>query len=240
MKNISDEIFKKIKDNNIKPKPRWHFLTKNYFIWLMFGFSVLLGSLTFGIILFMITQLDWDVYHYLGDSFLTTVFISLPYLWLIFFILFIAVAYYNFIHTKRGYRFRFISILFISLIISAILGTGFYYNGFSEKLDNIFLEKIPYYKNLTYTCENQWMQPQKGLLAGTIGEIELFKNSFKLIDFDSNQWKIDINDTLWKGKLTPSTGLKIKLIGEISGENTFKALEIRPWQKRGKFFNLKK
>ena len=106
MKNISNEVIKKIKDNNIKPKPRWYFITKNYFIWSIFGISIILGSFAFSMVLFIIKQLDWDIYHYMGDSFLKTVFISLPYLWLIFLILFTGVAYYSFIHTKRGYRFK--------------------------------------------------------------------------------------------------------------------------------------
>lgn len=180
MKNISNEVLKKIKDSNIKPKPRWYFLTKNYFIWSIFGISIILGSFAFSMVLFIIKQLDWDIYQYIGDSFLKTVFISLPYLWLIFLILFTGVAYYNFIHTKRGYRFKFISILLISLTVSIILGTGLYFNGFSERLENVFSEKTPYYNRLVYTYKKQWMQPKRGLLAGTIIETELPENNLCL------------------------------------------------------------
>lgn len=239
MKNISNKVLKQIKNNNIKLKPRWYFVTKNYFIWTIFGISIILGSLAFSMILFMVKQLDWDIYHYIGDSFLKTVFISLPYLWLIFLILFTGVAYYNFIHTKKGYRFKFTSILLISLIISIILGTGFYFNGFSERLENVFSEKISYYHRLVYTREKQWMQPQRGLLAGTITELTLSKNSFIFLDLENNRWKIDISKTIWKGKLAPSVSLKIKLIGKMEYNHIFKAIEIRPWQGQGKFIKEK-
>lgn len=239
MKNISNEVLKKIKDNNIKPKPRWYFITKNYFIWLLFGISIILGSFAFSMVLFITKQLDWDIYHYIGESFLKTVFVSLPYLWLIFLILFIGVAYYNFIHTKRGYRFKFISILLISLIISVTLGTGLYFNGFSERLENVFSEKIPYYNRLVYTCEKQWMQPERGLLAGTIMKIELPENNFILKDLNNNKWKIKANRAIWKGKLTPTPGLKIKLIGKLMDDNTFEATEIRTWQGQGQFIKGK-
>jgi len=240
MNNISDQVFKQIKENKIKPKPRWYFLTKNYFIWSMFGISIILGSFAFSMILFIIKQLDWDIYHYIGDSFLKTVFISLPYLWLIFLILFIGVAYYNFIHTKRGYRFRFVSILLISLIFSILLGTVLYSNGLSKNLENIFSEKIPYYNRLVYTCEKQWMQPERGLLAGTIIETGLPDNNFILMDLDNNRWKIRVGKAIWKGKLTPATGLKIKLIGKLMEDNNFEAVEIRPWQGQGIFMKGKK
>lgn len=236
MENISNEVLKKIKDNHIKPKPRWYFITKNYFIWLIFGISIILGSLAFSMVLFMVRQLDWDIYRYIGNNWLETIFISLPYLWLIFFILFIWVAYYNFVHTKRGYRFKFISILLMSLVISIILGTGLYFNGFSERLENIFSEKIPYYNSLVYSCEEQWMQPKRGLLAGTIMEIGLPENGFTLRDLENSHWKIEVSNVIWKGKITPTPGLKIKLIGELMGGNHFKAIEIRPWQKgQGRF-----
>ena len=235
MKNISEEVFKKIKKENVKPKSYQYFATKNYFIWSLFGISIILGSFAFSMILFMFRQLDWDIYHYLGDSFLKTVFISLPYLWSIFLILFLGVAYYNFIHTKRGYRFRFISILLISLLASVIFGTGLYFNGFSESLESIFSQKIPYYNKLVYTCEKQWMQPRKGLLAGTITETRISKNSFSLMDFNNQHWEVNAGNTIWKGKLKPLKGEKIKLMGKMEDETHFIAIEIRPWKGQRQF-----
>jgi len=237
MKNTSEEVFKKLKEENIKPRPYWHFVMKNYFIWMLFVISIILGSLAFSMILFMIRQLDWDIYRYLGESFLKTFFISLPYLWVLFLLLFIGVAYYNFLHTKRGYRFRFISIFLISLTLSALFGTGLYYNGFSENIENVFFEKIPYYSKMVYTCEKQWMQPRKGLLAGIIKEIELSKNSIKLMDLNDQLWQIDTSKTIWRGKLQPLNGLQIKLIGKMMDNTHFQAFEIRPWKGHGKFIN---
>jgi hypothetical protein len=75
------------------------------------------------------------------------------------------------------------------------------------------------------------MQPKRGLLAGTIIETELPENNFKLMDLDNNRWKIEASKVIWKGKITPIIGLKIKLIGKLIDANNFKAMEIRPWQK---------
>jgi hypothetical protein len=121
------------------------------------------------------------------------------------------------------------------LIISVTLGTILYSNGLSENLGNIFFEKIPYYNRLVYSCEKQWMQPKRGLLAGTIIEIELPENNFMLMDLDNNRWKIEASKTIWKGKLIPAIGLKIKIIGKLIDDNNFEAMEIRPWQGQGRF-----
>lgn len=79
------------------------------------------------------------------------------------------------------------------------------------------------------------MQPKRGLLAGTIIETGLPENNFILRDLDNNHWKIEAGKVVWKGKITPATGLKIKLIGKLIDDNNFKAMEIRPWQGRGRF-----
>jgi hypothetical protein len=51
------------------------------------------------------------------------------------------------------------------------------------------------------------------------------------MDLDNNRWKIEASKVIWKGKITPIIGLKIKLIGKLIDDNNFKAMEIRPWQK---------
>jgi len=79
------------------------------------------------------------------------------------------------------------------------------------------------------------MQPKRGLLAGTIIETELPENNFILMDLDNNRWKIEVSKVTWKGKITPTPGLKIKLIGKLMGDNNLKAMEIRPWQGQGRF-----
>jgi len=80
------------------------------------------------------------------------------------------------------------------------------------------------------------MQPKRGLLAGTIIEIGLPENSFILRDLKNNRWEIEAAKVIWKGKITPATGLKIKLIGKKINDNNFEVMEIRPWQQgQGRF-----
>jgi hypothetical protein len=56
------------------------------------------------------------------------------------------------------------------------------------------------------------------------------------MDLDNNRWKIEAGKVIWKGKNTPATGLKIKLIAKPTYDNNFKVMEIKLWQQgRGRF-----
>jgi len=67
MNDFSKETLEKIKKEKVHPRPRWYFLTRDYFFWIMFAIT---------------TNLDWDIYQYLGLSLSEAVVKSLPYLWI--------------------------------------------------------------------------------------------------------------------------------------------------------------
>jgi len=227
MNDISKKALEKIKKEHVQPKPRWYFLTRNYFFWLMFFITTLLGGIAFGMILFITTNLDWDIYNYLGLSLSKTVIISLPYLWIALLMFFLFVTYYNFIHTRMGYRYRFIIIFIISLLISILLGFGFYHYGWTETLEKQLRNRFPGYHMMVYTSENQWMQPEKGLLAGKIIEITTINNIIQLEDYFGKEWMIDTDQAILRGNLSLTENLEIKIIGQKLSENSFKAIEIR-------------
>ena len=227
MIDISKKTLEKIKKEQVQPRPRWYFLTRNYFFWLMFTLTTLLGGIAFGMILFITGDLDWDIYQYLGISLPKAVIMSLPYLWIILLAIFLFVTYYNFIHTRTGYRYRFVAILIVSLLISALLGFGFYQYGWTEAMQRHFRTRIPGYHRLVYTGENQWMHPEKGLLIGNVKELSTERASLLLEDHHGQIWEIDISQVRIKGNVPLSRDLKIKIIGEQLAENSFKAYELR-------------
>jgi hypothetical protein len=227
MTDISKKTLEKIKKEQVHPRPRWVFLTRNYFFWFMFVLTTLLGGIAFGMILFITGNLDWDIYHYLGLSLPEAVVVSLPYLWIALLAIFLLITYYNFIHTRTGYRYRFVVIFFISLFISAILGFGFYQYGWTETMEKHLRTRIPGYQRLVYTGANQWMHPEKGLLSGTVIEMMLEKNLLLVEDYLGQLWKIDISQARVRGNVPLTTNLEIKIIGEQLPESIFKASEIR-------------
>ncbi len=229
MNDVSKKTLEKIKNEHIYPKPRWYFLTRDYFIWIMFAITTLLGGIAFGMILFITSNLDWDIYKYLGISLSETVVTNLPYLWIALLIFFLFVTYYNFIHTRKGYRYQFIFIFLISLLVSILLGFGFYQYGWTEKVERQLRLKFPGYHNMVYTSEKQWMQPEKGLLSGTIKEFNPKSKYIRIKDYSNNEWKIDISQAVVRGNIsiTEEEDLEIKVLGKKVTEDVFEAKEIR-------------
>ncbi len=227
MVDISKNTLEKLKREDIHPKPRWYFLTKNYFFWLMFFLTTTLGGIAFGMVMFITRDLDWDVYHYLGISFSKTILVNLPYFWIVLVVFFLFITYYNFIHTRTGYRYQFVIIFFVSLMISALLGVGFYQNGWTDTIESQLRRNFPGYHHLIYNREKQWMHPDKGLLSGNIIELESNNNLIILKDYFNKEWKIDISQTRIQGVSPITKNLEIRVLGQQLTENTFKATEIR-------------
>ena len=227
MTDISKKVLERIKKEQVLPRPRWYFLTRNYFFCLMFVLTTLLGGIAFGMILLITRDLDWDIYPYLGLSLTESVAISLPYLWIGLLVFFLYITYYNFIHTRSGYRYRFIVIFLVSLLISSLMGTGFYQYGWTETVERQLRNRVPAYQRLVYSRENQWMNPKKGLLGGVVTEIMPEKNRLFIEDYLNKKWEIHSSQARVRGNIPLARNQNINIIGQQISDDTFKAKEIR-------------
>jgi hypothetical protein len=233
MKDISREVLDKIKKEGIVPRPKRYFILRRSTVWILFCFSIILGSIAGSTLIFRVKNAEWDLFHHFKGNLLDFLLIYTPYFWGIFMIFFSVVAYYYFRQTQGGYRYRAITIVALSLLISVAAGMGMYSAGISERMETVFEEKLPFYHGVSFHSRKVWMSPDKGLLAGRISDVTT-NGSFRLDDLDGNEWHINAEGTIWRGRLTPSTGLEIKLIGTRIGPNSFRANEVRPWHGRKK------
>jgi len=231
MKNLADKIASKIKSEEIKPKSKWIFLLKDYFIWSIFGFSIIIGGLAFVVILFIFTTSDWDMHRYLEGGFGMHFLTVLPRLWIGTLILFLLVAYYNYRHTKSGYRYKAYLVVLASVIMSIAIGTGLFFMGLGSKIEQFFANNLPYYGGYMQHRVEMWNQPEKGLLAGEIVKIKS-DDVLEVKDFNNTIWQIDVSDALWRGGSVTQVGKQIKIIGTKKTDNEFIAQEVRPWTGR--------
>jgi len=227
-KDISQKVLKIIEEKKIKPKPRWNFVAKNYVVWSLGILSVIIGGFATAVLIFMIKDNDLLIYQNLGKGLFRFIFLSLPYFWLIFFCLFIAVAHYNIKHTKRGYKFK-LPVIILAIISSTMLfGVLFYNIGLGQALEYTMQAKLPIYQKVMMHRQKIWQDVEQGFLAGTIIFIET-KEKFKIEDLAEQEWQIDASQARIAPILKIEAGEQLKMVGKKLPNFYFKAKLIGPY-----------
>ena len=225
MTKISENILKTITEQHVKPEPKWKFLVKNWLTWIMFGLALLVGTMSFSVILDIIVRHDWDIYFYLHKTFLQYVLLSLPYVWIGLLVLFFAVAYYDFIHIRGWYRHRVYLVVLASIFLSFGCGLVFFFAGFGKTIDRVLTKKIPFYEKVKIDKEQLWNHPDEGLLEGEIIEVKN-ENEFVLEDPSGKQWDVQ-NANMKVNSKVVNKGESVEIIGGKKGVNDFVAKNIR-------------
>lgn len=234
---LSKKVFQTIEKENITPKPRWHFLIKEYTIWGIGALVLIVGSLAFAVILYMLVFNDWEVYKEIDESFLSFFILSLPYFWMMLLGVFIAVADYYIRSTEKGYRYALHTTVIGVLAGNIILGTFFYSIGLGQKIDDILVEKVPVYMQMIGNRHMRWASPENGRLAGKI--IDSDNSTLLLEDVSGTLWQIRIGDArIATGTMLIPEAL-LKIIGTKESEQLFHAHYILPGGLGPSFYHLR-
>lgn len=230
MAKISKKVLEKIKKEDIKPIGKLSFILKDSFILILFFLNILFGSIGLAISIYLFRMSDiFDLILSVND-FIQILIISIPVIWVLITLLFIFVSYLNFRYSKGGYRFSFIKIFLINLLIILVLGISIDSFGLSERLNRVFSNNIPMYQVSVDPRYEVWNRPEEGYLAGEIREINV--GGILIEDLSGNSWNIDISDANIRRMVNMQKGEKIKIRGSVVDNNTFKALDILPWEGR--------
>jgi len=225
--NFGQEVLKKIERDEISPEPKWKFLLADYTIWLVATACLLVGSLAVAVIIFIIFNNDWDLYHNATSSFWWFGLTSLPYLWILLLVLFVGLVFHNFRHTKSGYRYRFHSIFIGTIIVSVILGILFYGIGFGRALERALADSLPFYERFS-PHHRLWQMAGEGRLGGIITTIDN-QGNIRLRDSFGREWHINISQVEVIGDpnfIRP--GQRLRVVGRQVDEDEFEALVIKP------------
>jgi len=230
MNNLSDRILEKLKEAKITPKSKWKFLLKDYLVWISGVLSLVIGSISFAVAIFLIRYNDWGMGKQMVGSFWKFTLLTLPYFWIICLGIFTFLLYLNFKYTKNGYKHSFYNVVFGIILLSVVFGTLFYSVGLGQAIEDTFARKIPFYRTHLDPRIRTWDQPEKGFLIGEIKELNdkgiLIKNP------KGKEWLIKNlpNKNLKRGEM-------LKVIGEKLDDENFKASDIKPFiEKRKNLF----
>ncbi len=227
----SEKLIESIKQQDLKPVPKWQFSLKNSLLWAGFLLAVVLGALAFSVILFAIQQTDFNVLTHLSHSGLEMFLGLLPFVWIAILILFLGLAFFSISHSKKGYKFTAAKLVAYSAAFSILLGTLFFIGGGARQLEQAFAIHISLYESVQEKKAKLWSMPEDGYLSGQIEKVE--PEFIVLSGFDKKQWKILYEDAFIPPVVRLEIGEAIKLIGKMTGDGEFTAEEIRPWGGRG-------
>ena len=223
----SKEIINRIKEENIKPIPRWYFKGKNILIWLAFAVTALAGAMAFSVILFTIQQSDFNLISHFSHSKLELFLGLLPFFWIVTLIIFLLFGIYSLHRSPRGYKLKWSKMAGIHVALSILLGTLFFLAGGAGKLEKAFAVRMSLYESIEEKKVKIWMMPDDGFLSGTIESIS--DSTFQLTDYHEQVWQINYKNAFIPPVVLLEKGEKIKLIGSKTGSQSFIAEEIRPW-----------
>lgn len=227
-KTISQIVKEKIKNNDIKPIPKWHFLLKHGFLWILLLILIIVAAVAVGVAIFEFSDVEWDLRPMLGIPLLPFIFRVFPYFWLLLCGAIAALAYFNFMATPKGYKFPSYQIVLFGILVIILTGTAFHYLGMTRGIRDRAFE-TPFINNFMHNKEAIWNMPENGLLAGVI--IEYDQTSAAIRSFDGKDWIVNIEELKLPQNNKIEEGQKVKIIGKKTGDGQFKAVEARPWMK---------
>jgi len=218
--SISDQTLKLISQKQLKPIPKWEFITRNWAIW--FGLAISFFLLILG------AGLSW---FGLVDDVIT------PYLWLIIVVVLLGMSFLLFENTKKAYRFPKWQVIGLIIFLALTLGGVLFKIGLANQIDKNLEMTLPYYRQMVPMKLKAWNNPQSGYLSGQITDLN--STGFILLDFDGKNWNITSQNPLVRGRVVLEINTQIKLIGTKTGDNSFTVREIRPWNGQMSPTNLK-
>jgi hypothetical protein len=222
MTELEKKVLEAIEKQNLTPKPYAYFLARRSVFWALAALSILLGAVSVAMGIFAIQDMMQEGGRQFNDMPFDDILQSLPVIWLVCFILFCFSAYYGLRRTRRGYRYRPLSVM--ALIILASLGLGWLLHvaQAGQFINNALSVHFASYANYTHVPYAEWSRPDDGYLGGEVQSVEAGK-SLVLKDFSGDEWAVDISTAINDVKNQGLVGEDIAIRGERTGRSSFKA-----------------
>jgi hypothetical protein len=231
--DFAGKLTAKIKEEHIKPRPRWYFLLQDYVVVIAGTLSLLVGAGAVAVMLYLFRNNDWDIRPELQPSLGKFLLLTLPYFWLIFLAVFVLILYYNVRHSRHGYRYPMMKIVGAAVAASIVLGGIFYAAGWGEKIDDTLGESAPFYEIMINRRLMIWHRPDEGFLTGLVVSGNP-GGDFNIIDPNGQEWlvireeeELEMPSGSPRGDAA-QVGRPVNMMGRVSGEYQFRAKTIRP------------
>ncbi len=225
-KNIGFDIVQKIKDEQISPKPKIFFLTKNLLLWALFVFAIVVASIATGILIYGSYILQ--SYFFFDLPFchkLRLISVGIPIFWIAILILAFFIAIKCFRSTKRGYKLPTIILVLLAVLSFIVIGITLFIRGTVERFDSD--GNFPPFVHIRPRHEELWINPTRGLIGGKIIDIE--EDNLAIVLLNNQEWTVETTNASMHRSMQPlAIGQFIRALGSVREKNVFIAEKIFP------------
>jgi hypothetical protein len=212
-KKISESVLEKIKETSTKPKSFWYFKTKDIGLWILAVMTTLLGALSVSSIIFRLSNISRLVPNNLPAELRPPheILLSLPFFWLVLFLVFAFTLSKEIRLTKTGYKYETKTVFAVIGVISCTLGVGLYFVGSGYILDRFASHHIPFHPDIEILQSQGWFRPETGFLVGEV--VTVGDDIFSLRDPGGALWQIRLDNDVDGVPVIISEGERLGLRG---------------------------
>ncbi len=222
MKEIIKKTIERLKNEKLRPLPKWRFALMDALYWVLVVLAVLFSAIAVAVGGYLLFQIDWEALQYMQGGSVGIFFLYVPYIWFAILAVLLAAVFYFIRKTKEGYKYRWIVILLSSLSLVLALGTVAHFARIGRLADEFAYRRIPMYGNFTPGMERMWQRSADGFLAGTIDSVG--NGKIAVIGLDGKKWEVIVSkNTSIYGPVGIKNGSFVKIIGKDQGENIFQS-----------------
>lgn len=243
MKNISKKIVETIKDQKIKPKPKWKISSKKYFYWTIIVSMVTLAGLFTSLAILNLVDFDMRMFrHFHLGRYLRLLILAAPYLWIILTVVCFFLGILFFKKTKTGYRYSLLFVASTILFASSVIGVMAHFSNVNHMMDEAMRGREfgegSDFRRLIPQKGRHLLMPEEGVLVGEI--IEATEKKLTLVDPLGTEWLVEFSKEIWiEEKVELESGEKVLIFGKKKAANEFKAVKIRSIKKLKQVFKDK-
>ncbi|MCD5381324.1 MAG: hypothetical protein LR008_01985 [Candidatus Pacebacteria bacterium] len=231
-KSLKDSLFERIESDHVCPRSNLSFLCQECLVWIVWLFSIAIGSLTIAVSIFVITQRQYALYEATHDNFLTFIVGALPYIWILAFGIMVYVAIRNFRCTKHGYKYSVHAVILSSVALSLMGGVALQHYGLGYSVDSSLGNRVGGYLSQEKLEKKAWQAPEEGRLLGKqVLDSVSPQKAFIFEDAEGKQWRMNVTELMKQELDLLATEKTVRLLGkaEYGGKEIFHVCGVFPW-----------
>ncbi|XLQ20415.1 MAG: hypothetical protein ACKUBY_01380 [Candidatus Moraniibacteriota bacterium] len=224
-KKASKCAMDKILQGKVKQVPSWHFVLKNFILWLIGITCIIAGAFTVSLIIFTIANSTLFIDNIASDHVGKRIVVAMPVLWIFVTAIFILLFKVFIRHTDSGYKYSIAIIILANIFLSLIMGVALYLSGISYLIDDV-LGELRHYNSVEKRHGIMFNNPDHGVIVGRV--VGCAKGDyFTLMSPTGEKWQV-MNDHIEQDKRAEiKDGQVFLVVGKKIDNNIFVACDVK-------------